>query len=70
MLYEPIGFPRPPWAHDKQQRRSLLVVRQNAGEAAEEIDRIADNSEARLIVLTGDIRAVTGNCWRSVPNRW
>lgn len=45
------------WAQSKQQRRTEEIWRRNAEEVAGQIDRIADSSGARLIVLAGDIRA-------------
>ena len=47
------------WAHDKLQRRTEQTWRRNADQVAEEIDRIVDSSGARLIALSGDIRART-----------
>lgn len=45
------------WAQDKQQRRTEDTWRRNADDVAQQIDRIAASSGARLIVLAGDVRA-------------
>ena len=47
------------WSHDKLQRRTEQTWRRNADQVAEEIDRIVDSSDVRLIALAGDIRART-----------
>ena len=45
------------WSQNKLQRQTEQVWRRNADQVAEEIDRIAESSGARLIVLAGDVRA-------------
>ncbi|MDN3481258.1 Vms1/Ankzf1 family peptidyl-tRNA hydrolase [Arthrobacter sp. APC 3897] len=45
------------WGQDKLQRRTEEVWRRNADEVAAQIDRIADASGVKLIVLAGDVRA-------------
>ncbi|WP_312178469.1 Vms1/Ankzf1 family peptidyl-tRNA hydrolase [Arthrobacter sp.] len=45
------------WSQDKFQRQTEQIWRRNADQVAEEIDRIADSSGAKLIVLAGDVRA-------------
>ena len=45
------------WSHLRFQHHTEDVWRRNADEVAGEIDRLVDNSGARLVVLAGDIHA-------------
>jgi hypothetical protein len=45
------------WSQGKYQHRTEEIWRQNADQVAAEIDRVAARSGAKLVVLSGDIRA-------------
>ncbi|MCU1634592.1 MAG: hypothetical protein JWM61_3244 [Micrococcaceae bacterium] len=45
------------WAHKRMQQHAEKVWKMNAGEVASEIDRIAAEHRAQLIIVAGDIRA-------------
>lgn len=45
------------WAHGRFQQHAEKVWKSNAGEVAAEIDRVVTATQAKLVVVSGDIRA-------------